>query len=43
MKHDVPSDAVRSDEFVNYTPAMPNLSGESNFVSRTLGRLFGRK
>ncbi|WP_459820371.1 hypothetical protein [Halorubrum luteum] len=41
MKHDARADAVRSDRFVNYAPAMPNLSTEGGLLSR-LARRFGR-
>ena len=42
MKHDTRADATRSDRFVNYAPAMPNLSSEGSLLSRLAGRLFGR-
>lgn len=42
MKHDARAETTQSDRFINYAPAMPNLSGEESLLSRIAGRLFGR-
>ncbi|WP_418282397.1 hypothetical protein [Halorubrum sp. DTA98] len=36
------ADATHTDDFVNYTPAMPNLTGESSVLQRIADGLFGR-